>query len=44
MLYTITVLAIYTIIILLFVPLDKIGEYQVKVKKQYKKLIDKINK
>ncbi len=37
------VLAIYTIVVLLFVPLDKIGKWQQSVKKWYKKILDKAN-
>jgi len=36
-------IAIYTVVVLLFVPLDKIGKYQLEVKKHYKKLVDKMN-
>lgn len=41
---TLIVLAIYTVLILLFVPLDKIGQWQTSVKKWYKKLLDKANR
>lgn len=37
------ILAFYTILILVFVPLDKIGRAQTSVKKQLKKVLDKVN-
>ena len=42
--FTLIVLAIYTVLILFFVPLDKIGRAQNQVKDTIKKLIEKINK
>lgn len=36
------VLAIYTVLILVFVPLDKIGRAQVAIKKQIKRVLDKV--
>lgn len=39
---TIIVLAIYTFLILVFVPLDKIGNAQLKVKGWVKKVVDKV--
>lgn len=41
--YELIILAIYTLVILFFVPLEKIGIAQNKVKTSIKKLIDKIN-
>lgn len=41
--YELIIIAIYTVAILFFVPLDKIGRAQNKVKDTIKKLIDKIN-
>lgn len=35
-------IAIYSVIVLLVVPLDKIGKWQVSVKKWYKQLKDKV--
>lgn len=35
-------LAIYSIVILLFVPLEKIGKWQTTVRKQVKKITDKV--
>lgn len=40
---TLFVLAIYTVLVLLFVPLDKIGKWQLSVKKWYKRILDKAN-
>ena len=40
---TLIVLAIYTVLILLLVPLEKIGAWQLSVKKWYKKLLEKFN-
>lgn len=37
-------IAIYTVLVLFFVPLDKIGQFQTAVKKNIQKLIDRINK
>lgn len=37
----IILLAIYTVVVLIFVPLDKIGKWQDKVRKQWQKLLDK---
>lgn len=41
--YELLILAIYTLVILFFVPLDKIGRAQNKVKDTIKKIIDKAN-
>jgi hypothetical protein len=43
MLGLIIVLGIYTVIILFFVPLEKIGKAQTKVKDTIKKMLDKAN-
>ena len=41
--FTLIVLAVYTILILAFVPLDGISKAQIKVKAAIKKIIDKAN-
>lgn len=37
------ILAIYSLLILLFVPLEKIADIQTKTRKKWKELLDKIN-
>jgi hypothetical protein len=39
--YELVIIAIYTVAILVFVPLEKIGHVQEHVKKQVKRLLDK---
>ena len=41
--FTLIVLAIYTVLVLLFVPLEKIADFQKKVKAQAEKLKNKMN-
>lgn len=41
--FTLLAIVLYTILVLFFVPLEKIGQYQTSVKKNIQKLIDKIN-
>ncbi len=41
MLELLIVLAIYSVIILIFVPLEKIGKAQTKVREKWQKLVDK---
>lgn len=43
MLEIFVILAIYTVAILLFVPLERIGKWQSAVRKQVKKITDKVN-
>lgn len=41
MLELLIVLAIYSLLILIFVPLEKIGKAQTKVREKWQKIIDK---
>ncbi len=41
MLEILIILAVYSILVLIFVPLDKIGKWQISVRKQWQKLLDK---
>lgn len=41
--FTLIVLAIYTVLVLVFIPLDKIGKAQRKVKGWIKKAADKVD-
>lgn len=44
MLELILILVIYTVIVLLLVPLEKIGRWQTSLKNEVKKLSDRVNK
>lgn len=39
--YTLFILALYTVLVLLFVPLDKISKWQKNVRESFNKIVDK---